>query len=120
MATQTSTDFWIQRWENNDIGFHEEQVNPRLVNHLDQLELPEGSRVLVPLCGKTVDIAWLLANGYRVAGAELSGLAIAQLFAELCIQPSVSTIGKLTLYSDICRRHFRCQSRADRYYRCHL
>jgi thiopurine S-methyltransferase len=71
--------FWIQRWETNNIGFHQSEANPLLVNVFKELALAKGSRVFLPLCGKTLDIAWLLSKGYRVAGAELSELAIEQL-----------------------------------------
>ena len=49
----------------------------------------------MPLCGKSLDLGWLLSRGYAVAGAELSELAITQLFAELGMEPSISDIGKL-------------------------
>lgn len=91
--------FWHQRWEANQIGFHESQPNPLLVRHVPRLSLPQGARVFVPLCGKTLDIGWLLAAGYRVAGVELSELAITQLFAELGITPEVVNLGTLKHYS---------------------
>ena len=91
--------FWNQRWARNDIGFHEGRVNARLVKYFDGLSLTKNGRVFVPLCGKTVDIAWLLANGYRVAGAEYSELAIEQLFSELNVQPAISSVGALTHWS---------------------
>jgi thiopurine S-methyltransferase len=55
--------------------------------------------VFLPLCGKTRDIHWLLANGYRVAGAELSPLAVEQLFAELGVAPDIAEAGALSRYS---------------------
>lgn len=88
-------EFWHQRWEKNEIAFHGEEANPLLVAHFDVLALPAGSRVFLPLCGKTLDIAWLLAHGYRVVGAELSRLAVDQLFAELGVTPEVVQIGAL-------------------------
>jgi thiopurine S-methyltransferase len=90
--------FWHQKWENNQIGFHESDVNPLLVKHIDQLNLAEGSRIFLPLCGKTLDMAWLLDKGYQVVGAELSELAIQQLFAEFDIEPQISEVGKLKCY----------------------
>jgi thiopurine S-methyltransferase len=57
------------------------------VTHFSDLSLPEGSRVLLPLCGKTLDIHWLLSRRYRVAGSELSKLAVEQLFSELGVEP---------------------------------
>ena len=92
-------EFWTQRWENNEIGFHEREANPALVQHFPALALAEGSRIFLPLCGKTLDIGWLLEKGYRVAGAELSEIAIKQLFEELGVKPEVSDIGGLTHYS---------------------
>ncbi len=83
--------FWHNRWATNQIGFHEPSANPLLLRHLGALDLAEGSRLLLPLCGKTPDIAWLLAAGYRVVGAELSELAVQQLFAELGETPRIST-----------------------------
>lgn len=88
--------FWHQRWAKNEIGFHEPKANPLLVTHFKELSLPKGRRVFVPLCGKTLDIAWLLSQGYRVAGAELSEVAITQLFAELGVEPQISASGTLT------------------------
>ena len=91
--------FWHQRWGENKIAFHESEVNPLLVKYFKQLSLVNGSRVFLPLCGKTLDIPWLLSNGYRVAGAELSKIAIEQLFAGLGVEPKISQVSELTHYS---------------------
>ena len=91
--------FWHQRWEKNEIAFHESKANPLLVKHFTELSLAKGSRIFVPLCGKTLDISWLLSNGYRVAGAELSQLAIEHLFMELGLQPEISTVGEVEQWS---------------------
>ncbi|OQW61220.1 MAG: thiopurine S-methyltransferase [Nitrospira sp. ST-bin4] len=91
--------FWHQRWEKNEIGFHESKANPLLVAHFRELSVGKGRRVFVPLCGKTLDISWLLSRGYRVAGAELSQLAIEQLFMELGMQPDIETVGGIERWS---------------------
>ncbi len=91
--------FWHQRWEKNEIAFHEGKANPLLVKHFNELSLPGGSRIFVPLCGKTLDIAWLLSNGYRVAGAELSPIAIEQLFMDLGVQPEKTPVGEVEQWS---------------------
>jgi thiopurine S-methyltransferase len=91
--------FWHHKWEHNDIGFHQKTANALLVAHLPVLGLADGQRVFVPLCGKTLDIRWLLSQEYRVAGAELSRLAVDQLFAELECVPTVVEIGPLLHYS---------------------
>jgi thiopurine S-methyltransferase len=92
-------DFWHRKWANNEIGFHEGAVNPLLVKHFSALGLEPGDRVFLPLCGKTLDIHWLLSNGYRVVGAELSQLAVEQLFDELRVEPVVSACGPTQRYS---------------------
>lgn len=92
------TQFWHRRWENNEIGFHEDTANPLLIRHVAALALGEGSRVFVPLCGKTLDIHWLLAKGFRVRGVELSKIAVEQLFADLGTTPEISRHGQLERY----------------------
>jgi thiopurine S-methyltransferase len=91
--------FWHKKWENNEIAFHRSNPNPLLVDHVKALSLKEGSVVFVPLCGKTLDIAWLLSNGYRIAGVELVESAIEQLFAELAMVPMISIVGEIKHYS---------------------
>lgn len=90
--------FWHHKWEANDIGFHQKTANTLLVEHLPALGLVDGQRVFVPLCGKTLDIRWLLSQEYRVAGAELSRLAVDQLFAELECVPTIEDVGSLLHY----------------------
>ena len=92
-------EFWHQRWAENDIGFHEAETNTLLVKHFHLLGVDEGSRIFLPLCGKTRDIAWLLSNGYQVVGIELSEGAITELFADLEIIPEISQVDKLKRYS---------------------
>src|SRR5688572_13711859 len=99
MEFMMDQNFWHQRWEKNEIAFHESKANPLLAKHFTEMSLAKGSRVFVPLCGKTLDISWLLSNGYRVAGAELSQLAIEQLFMELGLQPEISTVGEMEQWS---------------------
>jgi thiopurine S-methyltransferase len=74
-------EFWHERWDRNEIGFHLPHVNPLLHAHWERLELPAGSRVLVPLCGKTLDMPWLLERGHEVVGVEISRRAV-EAFAE--------------------------------------
>lgn len=92
-------DFWHNKWQNNQIGFHLAEANPLLVKHFATLNLKQGARVFLPLCGKTLDIAWLLAQGYHVAGAELSQIAIEDLFSSLNLTPTITTQGEIQHYS---------------------
>lgn len=91
--------FWHKRWENGEIAFHESQVNPYLIAHFEKLNLPTGARVFLPLCGKTLDIGWLLEQGYQVAGCELSPLAIQDLFNRLQLQVEITELGEIARYS---------------------
>jgi len=90
--------FWQNRWQTNQTGWHESAVNPLLITHFPSLNIPPGGRVLVPLCGKSLDLGWLLSCEYAVAGAELSELAVTQLFAEIGMEPSISEVGKHRLF----------------------
>lgn len=92
-------DFWHRKWADNDIGFHQGEVNPLLLRHFPALALDKDRRIFLPLCGKTLDIHWLLSQGYRVAGAELSRAAVEQLFAELGVAPMVSACNPLERFS---------------------
>lgn len=92
-------DFWHTKWQKNEIGFHLPEANPVLVKHFPALQLAPNSRIFLPLCGKSLDIPWLLAQGFCVIGAELSTIAVKALFDELKIVPAVVQIGNLVQYS---------------------
>jgi len=49
--------FWHDKWNSNQIAFHQAEANPLLVEYVDVLKLNQGDTVFVPLCGKTLDIA---------------------------------------------------------------
>ncbi len=76
------TEYWLQRWREGRIGWHHESVMPLLEKHWPELGAPRGSRVLVPLCGKTLDMLWLAQRGLRVLGVEISPVAIESFLAE--------------------------------------
>jgi thiopurine S-methyltransferase len=88
-------DFWLEKWREGVIPFHQNQVTPLLPRFWPQLAPPVGSRVLVPLCGKSLDMIWLAEQGLRVLGVELSRLAVEQFFSENGLHPVVeeSTLG---------------------------
>ena len=91
--------FWHQRWQNKQIGFHLAEANPLLVRHFARLEVKQGARLFLPLCGKTLDIAWLLNQGYSIVGVELSQIAIDELFANLGMSPKIEMLGDVLHYS---------------------
>lgn len=91
-------EFWQARWARSEIGFHLPEVNPYLQRYWPALGLPEGARVLVPLCGKSLDLAWLAGQGYQVVGVELAQRAVEDFFAEHGLQPLVSDVGVFRHY----------------------
>ncbi|AHL33030.1 thiopurine S-methyltransferase [Pseudomonas brassicacearum] len=91
-------EFWHKRWSSNQIGFHLPEVNPYLQRFWPQLGLAQGSRVLVPLCGKTLDLLWLAHQGYSVLGVELSEKATVDFFLEHQLEPSVDEEGAFKVF----------------------
>ncbi len=85
-------DFWIERWKNRQIGFHESETNALLRKHLPEAWKVSGKKVFVPLCGKTLSIHWFLELGLDVIGVELSEIAILELFDELNLKPKIEEI----------------------------
>lgn len=86
-------EFWLERWQLNQIGFHQETFNSHLERYWPLVRLSPGQTVLVPLCGKSLDLLWLAAQGYRVVGAEISPLAVQTFFAENRLQARRRALG---------------------------
>ena len=82
-------EFWQTRWQEKRIGFNQSKVNSLLIKYFNHLDLPAGSRVFVPLCGKSIDMVWLAAQGYDVVGVELVETAVQEFFAEQNISPTI-------------------------------
>jgi len=89
------SDFWHQRWQRREIGFHKEEPNTYLVAHWHKLGLLKGSLIFVPLCGKSQDMLWLTEQGYKVLGVELSEIAVQEFFKEANIDPKITQHGDL-------------------------
>jgi thiopurine S-methyltransferase len=90
-------DFWRERWRTGQIGFHRDRPNPLLVRHHGHLPAPP-SRVLVPLCGKSVDLRWLADRGHEVVGVELVAEAAEQFFHEQGLSPQRTRDGDRVIY----------------------
>lgn len=86
-------DFWHDKWEAGEIGFHEGTPNDLLVEHFERLPLSAGQRVFVPLCGMSRDVAWLRDRGVEVVGAEVNEDAVRRLFDGLDLAPDVQPAG---------------------------
>lgn len=90
-------DFWQTRWSRNEIGFHLAEVNPMLQRHLPVLQ--GARRLLVPLCGKSLDLRWLSEQGISVMGVELAEKAVIDFFAEQQLAPQIREQDAFRIYS---------------------
>jgi len=93
---------WLERWKSGHTGWHEAQGNTAL--HKFWPKLAPGSRVLVPLCGKSVDMLWLEQQGLDVTGVELCEIAVRAFFAESGILFDIETGDGLTKFKARGRR----------------
>jgi thiopurine S-methyltransferase len=90
--------FWLERWQRNEIGFHQAHSHAALERLWSGLGLDRGSRVFVPLAGKSLDLLWLAAAGHCVVGIELSPIAVRDFFAEHDLTPAVERHGEFVLH----------------------
>lgn len=75
--------FWFKSW---DLGgfytsFHRPDIHPYVLQYMNPEEI-EGKNILVPLCGKTVDMMYLSQFANQVIGVEIVEKAIMQFFEE--------------------------------------
>jgi thiopurine S-methyltransferase len=87
---------WLARWRDGRIAFHEARPNALLEHHVARLA--GARRVVVPLCGKAEDLAFLAAHGHDVLGVELSEQAAQAFFEEHALTPTVSARGPFVEY----------------------
>ncbi len=91
-------EFWHDRWRTGQIGFHQSAVDRHLKELWPQLGLPNDGRVLVPLCGKSLDLLWLRDRGHPVAGVELSAVALESFLLENGIPAQRRALENFDLY----------------------
>ncbi len=95
-------DFWLERWDKNEIGFHQQAVNPYLVYFYGEkgplVEQRDKLKVFVPLCGKSKDMLWLSQNGYKVFGVECSERAVKDFFEENALNYRFAEKDEYALY----------------------
>lgn len=82
-------EFWHSKWASNQIGFHQDDVHPLLIQFWPKLQPKREDKVLVPLCGKSEDLVWLASKHNDVQGVELSNIAVRSFFAEHFYTPLV-------------------------------
>jgi len=91
-------EYWHQKWQSKDIGFNQLQPNKLMQRYFSSLKLTPGSRVLVPLCGQSIDMLWLAGQGYQVIGVELSQVACSAFFKENKIPVKITETKNFTLF----------------------
>lgn len=89
---------WLQCWRDRQTDFNQKSVNRLLAKFWPGLGLAHGSRVFVPLCGKSVDMIWLAKQGHEVIGVELSPIAVRAFFRENHLKPTQRQVGAFTLW----------------------
>ena len=86
-------EFWAERWSEGLIGFNQAEANGYLQTQWSALGLKAGARVLVPLCGKSIDLLWLRAQGHAVVGVEFVDQAIHDFFNDHAIPYEPTALG---------------------------
>lgn len=89
---------WLGRWEEGRIGFHRDEVHDRLQSLWSALGVEPGA-VFVPLCGKSLDMRWLVSAGHDVVGVELSERAAREFFSEWGIEANRKVRGTFIEFS---------------------
>lgn len=90
---------WHERWDTGRIGFHRGEVHPDLITYAPRFLGDDGPRtVLVPLCGKSLDLPWLVREGHQVIGVELVPRAVEELHAEHGIDATRERVGRFTAW----------------------
>ena len=91
--------FWHQKWDLQQIGFHQPQVNDFLVKYWSSLALSSTEEVFVPLCGKSLDMCFLAEQGHNVLGCELNQIAVQDFFKDNQLPVSHRLQGEHQFYS---------------------
>lgn len=92
-------DFWHERWRRNEIGFHRDSVHPAIERYWSVVNSADSRPVLVPLCGKSLDMLWLAGQGRPVVGVELDRGAVEAFFHEAGMTPAIAEDGPLPSFS---------------------
>lgn len=90
--------YWLSRWRKNKIGFHMPEGYPVLSQHLSNLEMNQNRHVLVPLCGKSLDLVELTKHFDHVTGVEISEKAIQDFFEEHRLKPSEKSYAEFKIF----------------------
>lgn len=90
-------EFWLNKWNKQETGFHLTQVHPLLQKFYNQV-FSEDKGVFVPLCGKTSDLKLFADKGSYTLGCELSKIAVEQFYDAHKLKAEIATSEKFTHY----------------------
>lgn len=91
-------EFWHERWGSGRTAWDQRDTHPLLVEHWPEHVDPGGGAVFVPLCGSSIDMAWLAAQGHRVVGNDLSAIGIESFLADQGVEAAISAVDGFTVY----------------------
>ncbi|MFT7519118.1 MAG: thiopurine S-methyltransferase [Kiritimatiellia bacterium] len=86
------SEFWHSAWSAGRRGFHRDSVHPVLEARFDAWIEGSNGKVLVPLCGKTLDMAWMCARGASVVGVEIVERAVRELYDDMGVQARIEEV----------------------------
>jgi len=90
--------YWISRWEKDKTGWHQQQVNPKLRKYWKSLNISPNPTVLVPLCGKSIDLQWLSDQAQKVIGIEVSEKAVREFLEQHAGDYTTQHHGEFVVY----------------------
>lgn len=74
-------EFWNDVWREQDQPmFDQKTPNSLLLQTYSQWAPPAGSKIFVPLCGRSIDMSWIRAQGHAILGIECAESAVKSYF----------------------------------------
>jgi thiopurine S-methyltransferase len=70
-----------------------------LVEYFELFELEPEDKVFVPLCGKSLDMLYIMNQGFSVVGVEISEIGVRQFFRENDLTYKITRVDDFELYS---------------------
>jgi len=98
MADSDRVKEWSDKfWNVDNIPWHNTEPNAALVKHWYRATGGRKEmRVLFPLCGASVDLAWLYRQGHTVVGVEGTWKAVEKLFSDANLEYDVLNLDSNT------------------------
>ena len=90
---------WLKFWENNETNWHGDNVTQELIEYFELFELEPRDKVFVPLCGKSLDMLYIMNQGFSVIGVEISEIGVRQFFNENNLTYKITKVDDFDLYS---------------------